>query len=655
MPASSGQSDEMPGYLPDICPYASTWVPSTLLEWNPQDDPDADFNRSRTPLARRVRNLRVKANPHAREGAHLASLAEFHETSNNPSQGALTWQYYAFGYWQYVDVLVMFGGSLDEGLILAPNPTIIDAAHRNGVKVYGTVFFPEQAAAVRHLVDLVQEKAGRAGVTYPVADKLVEVALAYGFDGWFINQEVDASHVEKIADKCRDFMAYVRARGAGAVEVMWYDAMTRTGAVRYQNALTAENQMFFQDQGRRIADSLFLNYWWTERGLDDSAALARKLGRDPYELYAGLEVARGSYDLRGICPPDKAHRVSVGLYPAQRVSVPPLPEMHRMNLAEYYRKESAFWVGPNADPSDTAGASGHPGIAHCLPEQSPVCEMPFVTSFNTGHGTAYYDRGTRVRDGGWHSLSLQDILPTYRWIIRSDGPRLTPSLDFDDAYHGGTSLLLQGRIEDGKPNLLRLYQSELAVAPGTRISVTAKSATTDSVHLKAALALSDAPDDFVLIDLGAVSSAGWQTLTADLSAYRQRVITQIGLHFSVTPDSTAAAHTAIRIGRLAVHQDEFTAPAAPTGAAIDAVAHLHDRKALRLRWVAPDPGEGVHHWEVYRTNPSVFLAATTNTVCYVPEVLRHGTENRTTLSVVAVGPDGRPSQPASPAPAVTWD
>ena len=48
-----------------------------------------------------------------------------------PSQGSLQFDTFAFNYWQYVDILTFWGGSASEGLILAPNPGVIDAAHRS--------------------------------------------------------------------------------------------------------------------------------------------------------------------------------------------------------------------------------------------------------------------------------------------------------------------------------------------------------------------------------------------------------------------------------------------------------------------------------------------------------------------------------------------
>ena len=129
-------------------------------------------------------------------------------TSNNPSQGADVFDVYAFNYWQYVDQLVFWGGSAGEGLILAPGSDVIDSGHRNGVPVLGTIFFPPSVfgGQIQWVWDLVQ----KSGPTFPVADKLIEVADYYGFEGWFINQETEGGD-STLANQMQEFLLYYQA------------------------------------------------------------------------------------------------------------------------------------------------------------------------------------------------------------------------------------------------------------------------------------------------------------------------------------------------------------------------------------------------------------------------------------------------------------
>ena len=52
---------------------------------------------------------------------------------------------------------------------------------------------------------LSQEKDG----SFPLADKLIEVAKIYGFDGWFINQETEGTEEQPLTKDYADRMAGV--------------------------------------------------------------------------------------------------------------------------------------------------------------------------------------------------------------------------------------------------------------------------------------------------------------------------------------------------------------------------------------------------------------------------------------------------------------
>ncbi|TDC10350.1 glycoside hydrolase [Nonomuraea longispora] len=642
-------------------PYASYWFPKTILDWDPATDPDARFNRSRVPLRPRAQNPALKANPHARAGeGGVVSLVSFAPTSDNPSQGSLDADYYAFGHWQYVDTLVFWGGSSAEGLILAPNPTVIDAAHRNGVKVYGTVFFPPEVfgGQLQWVRDFV-EKRGRS---YPVADKLVQVAEHHGFDGWFINQETEGGDAA-LAAELRSLMKYARAKGP--VEFMWYDAMTESGAVDWQEALTPANDAFLNDPGR-VADSMFLDFGWDAAKLRSSRALARSLGRDEHELYAGIDTEADGYDTdvpwEALFPAGRPHAASLGIYRPEwtwRSSSGP---------ADFRARDSRFWVGANGDPSDTSTpptgkgpaqkAPAWKGLARYVAESTPVTGKPFVTGFNLGHGDFYNVGGVRVRDGGWNNLSVQDVPPTYQWLVSSRGTELTPSIDFGDAYEGGSSLRLTGRLD--AVNTVRLYQTRLPVAADTKMSVVVKAPAAGPTHLRAAVSFTDAPTRFTTFDLGSTRGTGWERRTIDLSAHAGRTIAQIGLRTTgVNKDYD------IRVGQLAVYDGAVDRPSAPSGLTVLGVTDVSDdRKSLRLAWTG-SRGK-VHHYDVYRRDPGggrTYLGATPNDAYFVPRLDRAGAETSTTIEVEAVsteygrspaatvavpwagdpGPSGRPS------------
>ncbi|HCU49953.1 MAG TPA: glycoside hydrolase, partial [Micromonosporaceae bacterium] len=608
-------------------PYASYWHPNTILNWTPASDPDAKFNRSRVPLLPRTTNATLKANANARAGeGKVASLVSFGPTSANPSQGALDTNYYAFGYWQYVNTLVFWGGSASEGLILAPNATVIDAAHRNGVKVYGTVFFPPgvYGGQLQWVRDFVQ----KSGSSYPVADKLVQVAQYYGFDGWFINQETEGGDAA-LSTEIRGLMKY--ARGRGPVEFMWYDAMTEGGSVSWQNALTSANDAFLSDPAR-VSDSMFLNFWWNTSGLASSRTNARALGRSEFDLYSGIDTEANGYNTSvgwsSVFPAGQPHVTSLGIYR------PEWTWKSSSSRSDFYTRDSRFWVGANGDPSNTTTGDAWKGFANYIAEATPITAKPFVTGFNTGHGDFYNVNGARVRTGPWNNLSVQDVPPTYRWIVSSAGTKLTPSIDFTDAYEGGSTLRLTGRLD--ATNTIRLYQSTLPVVSGTKLSVVVKTPAAGATNLRAAVSFTNAPTTFTTLDLGSTAGTGWERKTIDLSAHAGKTIAQIALQAAAPAVVTAYD---IKVGQIAVYDGAIDAPSAPAALTVLGTTDISStRKSLRLSWTA-SPGGQVHHYDVYRRNPNgtrSYLGATPNDAYFVPQLDRVGTEATTTLDVEAV-------------------
>ena len=70
-------------------PYSSYWYPAGLLNWNPENDPDAKFNRGSIPLQERLIGQRV--NPATSDQAKVMAISIMYpSTSGAPSQGGNT-------------------------------------------------------------------------------------------------------------------------------------------------------------------------------------------------------------------------------------------------------------------------------------------------------------------------------------------------------------------------------------------------------------------------------------------------------------------------------------------------------------------------------------------------------------------------------------
>jgi mannosyl-glycoprotein endo-beta-N-acetylglucosaminidase len=629
--SSAYAGDQLPGQ-----PYASYWFPSTILDWDPATDPDAPFNRSSVPLASRFSNPDFNVNPHAHlDEGRVQALVAFAPTSFNPSQGSATEDYYALNYWQYIDQLVFWGGSAGEGLILAPNPTVIVAAHRNGVPVLGNVYLPPTAFGGQ--IDWVHDFVQRDGDTFPVADKMIEAAEYYGFDGWFINQETAGGDAE-LATDMRDMLEYFHAHSN--LLITWYDAMTQTGAVNWQNALTAQNQMFFQDGDTLVSDEMFLNFNWNATRLNNSSALATSLGRSPYELYAGIDVESNGYNTsvlwNAVFPEGAPHVTSIGFYR------PEWTHNSASDVADFYARDNRFWVGPNGDPSNTTSSSNWKGVAHYIPANSPITTLPFATNFNTGQGTQYFIDGVAESSEPWNNLSLQDVLPTWRWIMRSSGALLDVGLTFDDAWWGGSSIAVSGTTDS--PNELLLYETNLPANDFLSLVLVYRLQGAGPSYAEVGVAYDDDPTTFVYSPVEDAEIPFWVHAVIPLGSRPGRSVVAVKLRFS----PPAATPYSMKIGRLSIYATS-TRPEPPSDlhvVSVDAIDASH--ATVRLAWTAA-PGE-VNSYGVFQRNADdseSWLGGTPNTAYFVQQVVHEASEATSTIEVETISPTFERSSPAT--------
>ncbi|MEU2715382.1 endo-beta-N-acetylglucosaminidase [Streptomyces sp. NPDC007205] len=575
-------------WYPDSLPSGSpgsgiTW--RSLKSWRAADDPDLAFNAASVPLASRF--TPVPANPTARSGrARIQALVSFAPTSSNPSQGSATADYYALTHWAYLDELVFWGGSAGEGLILAPNAPVVDAAHRHGVPVLGTVFLPPVAygGQLQWTRDLVQKDA--AG-HHPLAAQLVAVAAAYGFDGWFLNAETGGGDTA-LGQAMLGFVKELKARAAAEGQrVTWYDAMTLNGTVGWQGALNSQNQAFFQ-----AADDMFVDFRWTAATLAASGAKAGRLGRSRYALWAGVDVESNgsgtSVDWDAIVPAGRPHVTSIGFY---------RPEWTRNHLPadqrapeDFHAADDRFWTGRSLDPSRPDAGDPWRAPAVSVADRSTVTALPFATVFNTGHGLRWYEEGSVTSDAAWNHLGLQDRLPARRWVVRTAGKRPVVSFDFADAWRGGSSVLVDGELD--QPVEVDLYATRLPIGVNTVVELTSRTdAGAVNVELAVATAEPGSPGVTPPYTYLPVNSAnGWQTVSVPLTGLTGTVHA-IGVRLTATDGPVRW-----RLGGLAV-RDAAQTPAAPSGLRITAASGGN----LRLAW-HPSPG-GVRHYTLHRLLP----------------------------------------------------
>lgn len=426
-----------------------------LLRWTPDGATADRGNVARVPIARRF-----IARPMRRDAAIDPKVRVLYAPDGMNDLGGQRGRQsrfngYVFTHWPQIDTLAWFAGTADRGVNL-PSRGWVEAAHRNGVEVIGTVFFAPVAwgGSPKTVASFLRRDAQGH---FPAAQQLVRIARFYGFDGWFVNAETAGADGAAMID----FMAELRAAAPPGMTIHWYDALLPDGRVRWQNALTPANARFLQDGTRRTADAMFLNYDWTRTGLAEGAALAERLGRSRYDVFVGADLwpardaqpaFRNSHWLDALRErPGGPAFGSIALFaPHFNYSWPGdarTPRFSRFDrdaadVARFYDAERRLFAGDGRNPA-TASRSGWPGVSSLAPTRGLIPALPFTTSFNTGHGRVEA-RGGVIVGGPWHDMARQDALPT--WQFATVGTRqVVVDYDFDAPFEGGASLRLAPR------------------------------------------------------------------------------------------------------------------------------------------------------------------------------------------------------------------
>lgn len=564
-------------------PYQHGYTGLDILNWNPDADKDSEYLRSRVPLQTRIAaNAATQKDPNLPADTEMFNLAgdygnAFFESFHDNN----VFSQYLFNYWQYTDYYGTWHGQptanvpkslYDEkaqsdwtqkwfefGTLNLPNAAYTNVAHKNGAKSIATIFYSGNDRGEQTYKDLLQGK--RADGTYPVADKLVEIAKYYGFDGYFVNQESSVNSADVPA--YQDFMKQIIDQG---IYIQWYDSATYpNGGVSYQNMFNDANSPWVQDPNKgKISDSIFLNYWFSGNMLKDSAAHAESFGIDPkYAVFAGIESGQKKFDSIG----SNAGYMNVNLDDTGKpyVSLAALgtdfvsrelgddKKVYPKYQNQVFDRERRLWTGSSTGEKGTTdiadnyiddGTSndGWKGFASQIAECSVVGGSMFSTSFNTGHGLEWRDGGERTSDQQWGNINLQDILPTWQWWIDADSDPLQADFDYGKdyeavprfkytkvgGYEGGDSLVLSGKLSND--NTIRLYKTDLDVAAGSKVDLTYNKLNSDDSKLQLGLILADDPETVVPVDVTDGSAGnGWKTASVDLSQYAGKKIATLGL------------------------------------------------------------------------------------------------------------------------------
>lgn len=598
-------------------PYSGCWFLNEVLDWTPDSDPDAKFNRSRVPMAERFTEPELmKYHP---DQTYLGTVETATITTKMcslcPSQGDNDFLGYQPTYWQYLEKFVNWGGAANEGLFVLPPAYTIDAAHINGVKILGQLFLmPKGVGGRMEWVDMLLSKDDSG--KFPYAVKMYQIAKYYGFDGWFINNEVaNGRREDEWAEFIKCFNAEADAAGDTFMEIQWYDA----GGQPDEVILKAHKNT-----------SQFLEYG----SITDKSQYADILGctREElfHKLYAGLECVKsggigfGGHEFTSLamfCPEQHTFKdFTDGMINDGKVTGP----------EAYAAQEKAFGL-----ENQQWGKGGMNAIL----ERSVINKMPFSTTFSVGLGKYRFVNGEKLNTQDWHSSSVQGILPTWRYWIENQGAAQV-SIDWDDAYNVGNSIKLSGTLAEGDSHLWRLFKTMVPVSDGAVLRLVYKA---NGVAPEVQLATASSVNPDVTLTAPSVTTAnGWTIADYDLSSLSGKTIYLVALNLKAT------GACELKLGQLSMLPANYK-PAVLKVSGFTAESNADATSTdIRLSWNY-DYNNDFDHFDIYLTNAGGrrLVGQTRGEGFYVPRFNREGNENNVKVELASVMKDGNPQIIAS--------
>lgn len=667
-----------------------------LLSWDPATDPYADLLRARVPLQNRIEAVAAtQANPELNPEIQYLTLAgDYGNAFFGGTSYTNEFSEYCFNFWQYIDYYAPWHGqttattpielwdadgerkgtshwemrAFEFGMMNLPNAAYTNAAHKNGVLSLGCIFLPRAYQSWRTLIQRDEEG------NFPYADKLVEIAEYYGFDGWFVNLEGSDTPTGEAKTELAAMLKYMRDKGqyiqyynaGGSIDTQMMDAgaadsffkdygWSTSGAIsEVEKYGIAAVHGGFEAGGNRWTNN-FSKMWSNDQVVCSIATLGTDF------VHAGLDEDFGNYlDLRR-----------------------ETDEFQWMSAV----RERMWFTGSSGNPTDSSTSTNSevgvsrnsmPGIASMITERSVVSGDTFYTNFNTGHGLVYAEDGVISNEHEWANVNIQDILPTWQFWFETAGTELQAEydygtkykkaltgtwsegeqqgdftygeFDFDlvDPYEGGSSLAVYGKVD--ADNYMHLYKTDLEVTAETQMQVTFQKTSADDVAMSLGLVFAKDIDtehntytvtDVPLENTTEVSD-GWITATVDLSAFAGEQVAVIGLNFKGTADNYQ-----MHIGSIYYTSGRDLTPDAPTGLTID---KAYDTNEMVISWDLGDY-DTVKQYNVYAVLDGVemYMGGIYDEIYYIKDL--YDADGEVTVKVTAVGADGSESEAAS----VTYD
>lgn len=379
-----------------------------------------------------------------------------------------------YSLWNYTHLF----GSWNHGVFQAPGAWI-DAAHQNGTDIMsGIKFFESWTASAQPAgwQKVVTTKNGDG--TFKYVKPLINLLRYFGSDGINYNWEAAGYDEDDVIAFHKACYKEAAAQGFDNFHIGLYTSISTLTA---SNA----NALFGNSEGR-TAD-LMLNYQGNDFAttIRNSQQTALNAMGTTDGIYASAWIVTmdrswtrlNGYDL-GCCLWGEHANSRFWTYnvgnDAQNFQANYQALLERAfsggnrnpaNLPTMKNSGNAWGWNGTTPPLSTFG-----GLATYFPERSTIQgKLPFHTYFNIGTGEFYNYKGKETH-GNWYNLSTQDLVPTYRWLVYNAGTTtvsnaIQPELSIEDAYNGGSCLVLAGRATTAGTDIV-LYRTKLTGTEG---------------------------------------------------------------------------------------------------------------------------------------------------------------------------------------------
>ena len=590
-----------------------------------------------------------------------------------------------FNMWQYVDI----HSNWTNGFWRVPG-AFNDVAHKNGVKT-GCTYFIDWGASVNNLsepgktlYELATPGTNSYGDKYKYSRKLIQFLKYYGIDGLCFNPEgywgytVYSRFIPFLAE-CHKIAKELNH----PFHVDWYAFVSNTGALSDNGCkLTTDNNNWFHHAATNqpVTDVFFLNYNWSESGLQQSIETARSHGRSTFDVYAGYDMQGRGYGTYGNAGWDVVMKYPVslviwGAHDRNQLYISST-EGGQSDYAvqnEYQKKQEMLFSGGNRNvlnlpklnngvvTSSFSDLKDWHGYATAVIERSTLDELPFVTRFNLGNGRFFNNEGVTTWNHKWYNYGMQDLLPTWRWWVDNGDGKTVPAdaiaLDFtyDDAWFAGSCLKIHGATVRSDVRLFATKWNVAAADDEFRLVFKPKAT---AANLELMVAKQGAENSFKYIPVAGEFKAGeWNEVVIKASEAGLAVGDVIGC-VGLSVKNTDAAYELL-LGEFAFVPAAFNEqPQTPTITHAEVMKRYYNRADVKIVFEMPTPATrpaeyegcpvyneevGAWYYEIYVKQGDVETLVTTTTswAAYVVDASLIPQVETLQIGVRAVGKDGR--------------